>query len=722
MASLAVPLGTSIIGYDYFQERQNYLDTAAMIESSVLRVSDLQRLGSLFFYQEQRNTEFFASGESEVLHEHATVLNELNESVALLSPRLSSEPQLFQQISLLETDIEKYSKQFEVLIALLRQRGFQDYGQVGAMREVIRDMESRVTDPVLEVDLLMIRRHEKDYIIRNQQEYVDLVGRRAELFANNIRSSDLNAADQQALLASLDSYVSLFMALVTTDNVIGLRDGTNLFRELNGTRESIQQSLVSLSASYTEVLGSRFDQTNRQAWIVVALVFAISAGFIVFLSNSLSSPLKSLSGEVREFVNSGFSVPAVAVRAPHEKDEVGQIARDFEVLQEKMMEYVGSVKREQAKADAANKAKSMFLANMSHEIRTPLNGVAGASQLLQTTGLNQEQQEYAEIIAHSSHNLMGIVNDILDFSKIEAGKIELEKQDFSLQQAASSLAKTARAEAQRKGLDFDFDDSDLQQCFVNGDQTKWSQVVGNLLSNAVKFTETGSVSLKIQCQAIGQSRAKVSVRVSDTGVGIPEKMLARIFDPFKQEDASTTRKFGGTGLGLSICSELARLMGGSVTAHSTPGKGSTFVFESYMNTATGQAKAPEALSSLGTLNVMVVEDNVLNQKIAQAMLKKLGCEVTIAGNGIEAVDSSRTNAYDLILMDLQMPEMDGLDATREIRRRRGNNQRVPIIALTANATEVDKTSCLSAGMQDFLSKPVSMRKLDEVIHKHLASA
>lgn len=722
MASLAVPLGTALFGYDYFRERQSYLDTSALIEDSVVKVADLQRLESLFVYQEQRNTEFFASGKSEVLDEHAHVLSDLRNLVAQLIPRLNNDPTLFQQVSSMESELARYAGQFEGLTALLRTRGFQDFGQVGAMRDVIHEMELRVNDPALAVDLLMIRRHEKDYIIRNQYEYVSLLQRRADNFANNIRNSDLSPIDQQALLRDLENYTGQFLALVATDDVIGLRDGDNLYRELNATRESMQENLGSLFASYSAVLESRFDQTNRQGWIVVALVFAISAGFIIFLSSSLASPLNSLSSQVRAFVNSGFSVPAIVADAAHEKDEIGQIARDFEVLQEKMTEYVKSIRSEKAKADSANKAKSMFLANMSHEIRTPLNGVAGASQLLQTTGLDAEQAEYAEIISDSSHNLMGIVNDILDFSKIEAGEVELEHEDFSLERCGKSLANRARAEARSKGLDFNYDDGGLESGCVCGDQTKWCQIVSNLLANAVKFTERGSVSLSISSKSLGDNRVRLSVNVSDTGVGITAEMVTRIFDPFKQQDASTTRKFGGTGLGLSISSELARLMGGSIEVNSVPGEGSNFWFESYMDISTTQQSRLEAPPNLGALNVMLVEDNALNQKIATAMLQKMGCDVTVAGNGLEAVDHSRIKSYDLILMDLQMPEMDGLDATRVIREEQGNNQHVPIIALTANATEVDKHSCLNAGMQDFMSKPVSMHKLDAVIHKHIADA
>lgn len=715
MASLAVPLATAFVGFDYFQQRQNYLETANIIEDSVNKVLDLQRLESLFFYQEQRNTSYFETKNSEVLREHTQTLADLDELLEKLKSRLSMESDLLQQVRMLNVDMDLYKAQFDNLRSLLMQRGFQDFGQIGAMRDVIHDIEVQVLDPVLAVDVLMLRRHEKDYIIRNQIDYVDLVITRAESFANTIQSSKLAENERDILLASLQEYVELFLAVVAFDNQIGLRAGGGLFQEFNSTRDSIGANLSSLFDSYQALLGIEFSETKRQAWVVVALIFLASAGFIVFLSGSLASPLKALSKEVRLFVNSGFSLPSIAVSTAHERDEVGQIARDFEVLQEKMMEYVKSIHEERAIADSANRAKSMFLANMSHEIRTPLNGVAGASQLLQTTDLSKDQKKYTEIISDCSLNLMGIVNDVLDFSKIEAGQFELAIESFSIIEVSRKLTNMARSAAETKGLTFKFNCCAIEIDTVRGDPLRWGQIVQNLLANAVKFTEKGSVELIIKSkQSVGEN-AEITVLVRDTGIGIPEALLYRIFAPFKQEDASTTRKFGGTDLGLSISNGLATLMGGQITANSVVGEGSTFTFKSYAEIVTELPSPGEESLGYYNHNIMLVEDNPLNQKIAEAMLVKMGCHVTIAGNGIEAVSESQKSRYDLILMDIQMPEMDGLDATREIRKSNKLNENIPIIALSANVTMQDREQALRAGMQDFLSKPISMDKLNTVL-------
>ncbi len=312
---------------------------------------------------------------------------------------------------------------------------------------------------------------------------------------------------------------------------------------------------------------------------------------------------------------------------------------------------------------------------------------------------------------------MKVVNDVLDFSKIEAGKIELDNEVFNIKDYCQHVSAPLAAQAKAKGLAFVLEVSESSNLLVSGDRTKWGQVLRNLLSNAIKFTEQGKITVEIFCARVG-GRIETTALVSDTGIGIPSELSETVFEPFRQEDASITRNYGGTGLGLAICKKLAGLMGGDIEINSTVGVGSQFRFSCFLNPADPVVEHVPQKTIARSLNILVAEDNQLNQKIIGAMLTKLACVVTMAANGLQAVKLLNETTYDLVLMDMQMPQMDGLNATKIIRSSSSMNRQVPIVALTANATEEHKKACYEAGMQDFLTKPLSMRKLEDIIHSY----
>jgi signal transduction histidine kinase/FixJ family two-component response regulator len=467
-------------------------------------------------------------------------------------------------------------------------------------------------------------------------------------------------------------------------------------------------------------------------------LFFVAAGLALFmgrwLAARLARPVDRLSRAMYEVARSGD----FARRVHHgENDEFGRLTESFNALLAQLYHNDRELKvamdalvEARDAAEAANVLKSHFLANMSHEIRTPLNGVLTMAEIMAMGELASVQRERLAVIHQSGEALLNVLNDILDLSKIEAGRMELEDTEFDTASIASQIEAVHRQLAAQKGLAFSLEMESGASGKRRGDVQRLQQILNNLVSNAIKFTSHGEVRVRIEGEGPDGS-AGLRISVSDTGIGIPADKLPLLFQKFTQVDSSTTRKYGGTGLGLAICRELAQLMGGQVCAKSVQGEGSTFTLSVPLArsspeslNANGETSAKASAEDVAQLKILAAEDNATNQLVLKTVLATFGLEVDIVGDGAQAVEAWAGGGYDLILMDIQMPVMDGITATRAIRNAEAQQglTRTPIIALSANAMTHQVKEYLAAGMDMHVAKPIQLGRLHQAFEAVLNGA
>ncbi|GAC1603701.1 MAG: hypothetical protein NVS4B10_16350 [Myxococcales bacterium] len=465
------------------------------------------------------------------------------------------------------------------------------------------------------------------------------------------------------------------------------------------------------------------DTEHRTTWIEAFLIAGWTAAG-AFLALALAGQISRRVARLRDVsALLGAGRLDVGIEDPA-RDELGELAGSFNRMVSSLRAAREATEAGRAAAEEANRAKSEFLANMSHEIRTPMNGVIGMSELLLDTPLSEQQREFCRMVLSSAETLMVVINDILDFSKIEAGRMALDPAPFRLRERLADLGRMLGLRAAEKGLDLVVDVAAEVPDALVGDFPRLSQVLVNLVGNAIKFTEEGKVVLRAALDARRGSDATVRFSVADTGVGIPPERQQAIFQPFTQADSSTTRRFGGTGLGLTISARMVEMMGGRIEVDSEPGRGSTFRFPVRFAlqataavpqlAAAGAAGNPESppKAHRPALRVLLAEDSLVNQVLAAGLLQKRGHAVVLAANGREAVERFGQGAFDLVLMDVQMPEMSGFEATAAIRKlERARGGRVPIVGVTAYAMKGDRERCLAAGMDAYVTKPIRPAEL-----------
>ena len=449
--------------------------------------------------------------------------------------------------------------------------------------------------------------------------------------------------------------------------------------------------------------------------VAVLALLGVLAGVTVILRRRLIKPLIALTDVISDLAAGRHDV---MIPATERGDEIGTMAGSLQVFKEALI----AKKAADEVAEASARAKSDFLAMMSHEIRTPMAGLMGMIHLLSETTLDREQQKLTDVAQLSAQNLLTIVNDILDFSKLEAGQVKLEAIDFSVEDSINGVAALLGPKARGQGLALNISLAEGLPRFLKGDPSRLAQVLLNLVGNALKFTEAGSVTIAASHRVLQDEAIELRIEVIDTGVGIPSEAQKSLFNPFTQADTSVSRKYGGTGLGLAICKRLCEAMGGAIDLDSMPGQGSKFWFTVRCGVGSEPVVAAPPLvtatkTNAETIDILVAEDNDIIRTLISKLLARRGYHADLVCDGTEVVEAVQKKHYDLVLMDMQMPRMDGITATKMIRGLSGPQCEVPIIALTANALAGQREICLAAGMNGFLTKPIQPDALDEAIQQ-----
>jgi signal transduction histidine kinase/AmiR/NasT family two-component response regulator len=493
-----------------------------------------------------------------------------------------------------------------------------------------------------------------------------------------------------------------------------------------GSRQVGSLALSARRPSLTDIMARDLALTGT--------LFFGSAGLAILLANGLArrmtKPMERLSNAMREVAADGRFKP---VEQAADDDVFHSLTASFnhlvsrlEINDHELRGAMAELVKARDDANAANVLKSHFLANMSHEIRTPLNGVLAMTEVMAMGELSAAQRERLSVIRESGALLLSVLNDVLDLSKIEAGRLDLVERDFDLASLALSVRETYATQARAKNLEFGVFVAPEALGSWRGDVDRLRQILGNLVSNALKFTLEGSVSVRF---ASADDGGGLRIDVVDTGIGIDAETLPRLFDKFVQADSSTTRRFGGSGLGLSICSELATLMGGGVHVQSREGQGSTFTVVVAMPRGEAAAPAPEEtapppIESERRLRVLAADDNPTNQKVIAAVLAPLGAEVELVADGVACVEAWKRGGFDIVLMDIHMPVMDGVEAARTIRALEvgEGRKRIPIVAVTANALVHQVEGYMAAGMDGHVAKPIEVTKLYDAIETAVAAA
>lgn len=614
-----------------------------------------------------------------------------------------------EEVAKLEVEQRELADSVKLLKTLYLERGFKDHGAEGRMREAAHKIEEEGLLP--EINILRLRRLEKDFLLRGESQYVERF---------NTTSNKLLEAASGNSLVLLKSYQNEFNRLVSAVGKIGVSGESGVLLSISNQIKKSDEHFNLIN----ELHAIEFGEIQRKYNVLLLSITVAFALFIiglsVFLSRKLTNELKELNLRMFNFIRARFretTEDSVTNSFKPGTVEIDQLNKLFVLMKRNLKSTLHDLEKSSADAKRISEYKSQFLANMSHEMRTPLNGVIGMVAAIEKTKLDEEQTECVSIIKYSSNHLLELINSILDYSKIESGKFSLNYTSFDLKSELELLAKTFKYKVAEKNLKFDVSVNIKSNRLFFGDLLRLQQVLINLINNAIKFSESGVISLNVLEVGATNERVKIFFEIKDQGIGMDPWQLNGLFEAFSQGDSGSKKRYEGTGLGLAISQKLVNLMGGKILVKSEPGKGSQFYFEVDFDLGKEANPSEEIIvDETIPIRVLVAEDNEMNQVVVKYLFKNRNIQADYAINGKEAVAMFEANEYDLILMDLHMPEMDGWEAGKIIlaSQKYASNE-IPVVALTANAFDDDRRRVYDMGMTGFVSKPIVINQLEGYI-------